>query len=121
MAFTILQGTILKSLIAFEFELAALAKESKYAEEENAVVVSTIEGHSLTYLKTERGEPGKTCPISRTVVVTAYEDGQVDVVYRLPGDDIVAGVKMKYPLIAGANKTILDFLIHGIIPYQGMQ
>lgn len=121
MAFTIMQGTILKSLIAFEFEMAALAKKAEYAEEENGVVVSTIEGHQLTYHKTEHGEPGKTCAISRTVVVTAYEDGRIDVIYRLPGEEIVAGVYMNYPLITDANDTILNFLIHGTIPYQGMQ
>jgi len=121
MAFTILQGTILKSLIAFEIELGHLAKQAKYAKETNGVVVSTIEGHSLTYHKTEpgTGKPGETCPISRTVVVTAKEDGWIDVFYNLPGDEIAAAVKMQYPFITGANDAILNFLIHGTIPYQG--
>jgi len=118
MAFTILRGTILKSLIAFESELAEWAKEPKYAKEQNGVVVSTIEGHKLTYHKTEHsGKPGEACPISRSVVVEAHENGRIDVLYRLSEDEVIAGIYMTYPFITEANDTILNFLIHGAVPY----
>lgn len=120
MAFTIMQGTILKSLFAFNVELERLAKKAKYAKEQNGVVVSTIEGNSLTYHKTEHGQPGNACIISRTVVVRADEEGFIDVFYRLPADEIVAAAKMKFPFITGDNENIINFLIHGTIPHQGL-
>ena len=118
MAFTIMQGTIWKSLTAFDIELNHCAKQHKFAKEQNGVVVVTVDGHAITYHKTEpgKGKPGETCPISRTVIVTAREDGTLDIKFQ-EGEELPhAGYIVKYPFISGANEQILNFLIHNITP-----
>lgn len=119
MAFTIMQGTILKSLFAFNIELEHLAQQAKYAKQQNGVVIATIDGHSLTYHKTEpgTGKPGETVPISRTVVVTAKEDGELRIHLNHENNDVASVFALKYPFITAMNDTILNFLLHGQISH----
>lgn len=119
MAFTIMQGTILKSLFAFNIELEHLAQKAKYAKQENGVVVTTIDGHTLTYHKTEpgKGKPGEVMPISRTVTVTATEDGELRIHLNNGNDEVASAFAVKYPFITAVNDTILNFLLHGQISH----
>lgn len=106
MAFTLMRGTVHRSLHSFDMEMEAHAK-SKEFKDKNGVVVSVIKEESIIYHWTNKSEV-------RSFQILAFEDGTAEIRFVVSKTYIHS--KMPWLQAATYARNALYFLIDGVLP-----